>query len=119
MDPDGPWIRMDMDWPRQILSSDCVHVSPIGRLEGRDHYLAVVEPMARRSVVELKILDVVATGNQAAVRFEIRTRNEVVESSDWVRIENHQIREIRSFYDNATNCETLLSADPATLNGTT
>jgi len=42
------WIRMDMEWLRQRLAPDFVHVSPFGRLEGRESYLATVEPMALR-----------------------------------------------------------------------
>ena len=62
------WVEMDMEWLRQRLAPDFVHVSPFGRLEGRESYLATVEPMARKSVVELTVKDVVASGNQAAVR---------------------------------------------------
>lgn len=44
------WTRMDMEWLRQRLAPDFVHESPFGRLEGRDSYLATVEPLARKSV---------------------------------------------------------------------
>ena len=101
------WIKMDMEWLRQRLAPDFIHVSPFGKLEGRDSYLAAVEPMARKSVVELTIKDVIATGNQAAVRFENRTPKGVVESCDWVRVENDLIKEIRSFYDSAMIREVL------------
>jgi hypothetical protein len=93
------WVHMDMDWLRERLAPDFVHVSPFGRLEGREPYLAAVEPLARKSVVELKIRDVIASRDQAAVRFENRTPNGVVESCDWLRIEGGVIKEIRSFYD--------------------
>ncbi len=43
-----------------------------------------------------------------AVRFENRTPNGVVESCDWVRVENDEIKEIRSFYDSAMIREVLL-----------
>ncbi len=66
------WIKMDMEWLRQRLAPDFVHVSPLGRFEDRESYLAAVEPMARKSVVKLTVKDVVASGNQAAVRFENR-----------------------------------------------
>lgn len=101
------WIRMDIDWLRQHLAPDFVHISPFGRLEGRDHYLATVEPMARRSVVELVIRDVTGSGDQAAVRFENRTPRGVVETCDWVTVENRQITEVRSFYDTALVREVL------------
>lgn len=112
------WIRMDMDWLREHLAADFVHVSPFGRLEGRDHYLATVEPMARKSVVELRILDVIADGDNAAVRFENRTPKGVVESVDWVRVANGQIVEIRSFYDSAKIREVLSPDDQDSLGDT-
>ena len=101
------WIRMDMGWLRQHLAPDFIHTSPFGRLEARDAYLATVEPMARQSVMELTVKEVIASGNQAAVWFENRTPNGVVESCDWIWIENDLITEIRSFYDSAVIREVL------------
>lgn len=101
------WINFDMEWLRRRLAPDFVHVSPFGRLEGRESYLATVEPMARKSVMELKVKDVIASGDRAAVWFENRTPNGVVESCDWVRVEDDLIKEIRSFYDSATIREVL------------
>lgn len=95
------WIKMDMDWLRQHLAPDFVHVSPFGKFEDRESYLAAVEPMARKSVVELTIKDVIASGDQAVIRFENRTPKGVVETCDWLRVENDLIKEIRSFYDSA------------------
>jgi hypothetical protein len=111
------WIKMDMEWLRQRLAPDFVHVSPFGRFEDRESYLAAVEPMARKSVVELKIKDVIASGNQAAVRFENKTPKGVVESCDWVRVENDLIKEIRSFYDSAMIREVLSPAEQQSLDG--
>lgn len=111
------WIRMDMEWLRQRLAPDFVHVSPFGRLEGRESYLAAVEPMARKSVTELTIKDVIAGENQAAIWFENRTPKGVVDSCDWVRVENDQIKEIRSFYDSTLIREVLSPADQETLDG--
>lgn len=111
------WIKMDMDWLRANLAPDFVHVSPFGRLEGRDPYLAAVEPMARKSVAELKIIKVIAEDDEAAIWFENRTRKGVVDSCDWLRIENHQIREIRSFYDSAKIREILSPEDQHSLDG--
>ena len=104
------WIRMDIDWLRENLAEDFVHTSPFGRLEGREHYLATVEPMARKSVMELKIKAVVAEGRQAAIWFENHTPNGVVESCDWVRVEDGVIKSIQSFYD-STLIRGVLSAD--------
>lgn len=111
------WNRMDIDWLRQRLAPDFVHVSPFGRLEGREPYLETVEPMARKSVQDLTIKDVVASGDQAAVRFENKTTKGAVESCDWVRIEGDQIKEIRSFYDSATVREALSPSDQESLGG--
>lgn len=111
------WIRMDMEWLRQWLAPDFVHVSPFGRLEGRDSYLATVEPMARKSVMELRVKDVVASGDQAAVWFENRTPKGVVQSCDWVRVDNNLIKEIMSFYDSAKIREILSPADQHSLDG--
>ena len=111
------WIRMDMEWLRQHLAPDFVHVSPFGRFEDRESYLSAVEPMARKSVVELKVKDVISSGDQAAVRFENRTAKGVVESCDWVRVENDQITEIRSFYDSVLIREVLSPAEQKSLDG--
>ena len=111
------WIRMDMEWLRQRLAPDFVHVSPFGRFEDREAYLTAVEPMARKSVMELKIKDVIASGNQAAIRFENRTPNGVVESCDWIRVGDDQILEIYSFYDSARIREVLSSDEQQSLDG--
>lgn len=111
------WIRMDLEWLRRRLAPDFIHVSPFGRFEDRDSYLAAVEPMARKSVVELTIKDVVASGNRAAIWFENRTPKGTVESCDWVRVENDLIKEIRSFYDSAKIREVLSPDDQESLGG--
>lgn len=111
------WIRMDMDWLRTRLAPDFVHISPFGRFDDRDSYLAAVEPMARKSVVELVIKDVLANADQAAVRFENRTARGVVETCDWVRVRNGLITEIRSFYDSATIREVLSPTEQDSLDG--
>lgn len=111
------WIRMDMEWLRSRLAPDFVHVSPFGRFDDRESYLAAVEPMARKSVAELTIRDVVSTGNLAAIRFENRTPKGVVDSCDWVRVEGGLIREIRSFYDSAKIREVLSADEQETLDG--
>lgn len=111
------WSRMDMDWLREHLAPDFVHTSPFGRLEGRDPYLATVEPMARKSVAELVVRDVIASGRQAVVRFENRTPRGVVESCDWIRVEDDRIAEIASFYDSARIREVLSPAEQAGLGG--
>lgn len=111
------WRRFDMEWLREHLAPDFVHVSPFGRFDDRESYLAAVEPMARKSVTELTIHDVVASGDRAVVRFENRTREGAVESCDWVRVEGDTIREIRSFYDTAKVREVLTEVEQESLDG--
>ena len=111
------WIKMDMEWLRQRLAPDFVHVSPFGRFEDRETYLAAVEPMARKSVVELVVKKIISTGDQAAVWFENRTPKGVVDSCDWVRVENDLIKEVRSFYDTARLRDVLSPADQESLDG--
>lgn len=111
------WVRMDIDWLRERLAPDFVHVSPFGRLEGRDFYLQTVEPMARKSVTELEVRDVIASGNQATVWFVNRTPGGEVETCDWIRIEDDRIREIHSFYDSVPIREVLSSDEQERLDG--
>jgi len=111
------WIAMDMDRVRRCLAPDFVHISPFGKFEDRDSYLAAVEPLARKSVMELVIEDVIATGDQAAIRFENRTQNGVVESCDWIRVHDGRIQEIRSFYDTARIREILSPDEQEGLDG--
>jgi ketosteroid isomerase-like protein len=111
------WIRMDMEWLHRHLSPDFVHVSPFGRLEGRDKYLETVEPMARKSVNELIINDVVASGNQAAIRFVNRTPGGDVDSCDWIQIQDGKILEIHSFYDSFRLRKVLSSDEQNSLDG--
>lgn len=104
------WIRMDIEWLRGRLAHDFVHTSPFGRIEGRDHYLETVEPMARKSVQGLEIKRVIASGDQAAVWFENRTIRGVIPSCDWVLVQNGKIKAIQSFYD-STRVREVLSPD--------
>lgn len=95
------WVRMDIDWLRSHLSGDFVHTSPFGRLSGRDHYLEIVEPMARKSVQHLQIKEIVATNHQAAIWFENQTPEGIIPSCDWLCVEDGKIKAIQSFYDSS------------------
>ncbi len=101
------WKRKDMEAVADLLAPDFVHVSPFGRLEGRETYLATVEPLARRSVLELSIVDAVGEEDRAAIWFENRTPGGAIPTCDWIRIEGGRIREVRSFYDPAAVRESL------------
>jgi len=109
------WIRMDIEWLREHMTADFVHTSPFGRLEGRDHYLETVEPMARKSVRDLKIKEVIASGSQAAVWFENLTAGGAIPSCDWVRVERGKIKEIQSFYDSMKVRDVLSPDEQANL----
>jgi hypothetical protein len=111
------WVRMDMEWLQEWLAPDFVHTSPFGRLEGRDVYLESVAPLARKSVQQLEVKDVIATGNQAAVWFENRTPSGAIPTCDWVRIEGGVIQEIQSFYDSARVREVLSPDEQEKLDG--
>ncbi|MEZ4417199.1 MAG: SRPBCC domain-containing protein [Gemmatimonadota bacterium] len=111
------WMRFDMDWLRTRLAPDFTHTSPFGRFEDRESYLAAVEPMARKSVVEIQIKHVISTGDQAAVWFTNVTPQGGVESCDWVRIEGDVIKAIQSFYDTATVRAVLSPSEQRTLDG--
>jgi len=113
------WKTFDMEWLRTRLAPDFVHISPFGRFDDRETYLAAIEPMARKTVTELSIKETIASGDVAAVRFENRTAKGVVESCDWVRIGGDRIKEIRSFYDSAKIREVLSAAQQESLDGST
>jgi hypothetical protein len=108
---------MDMEWLKERLAPDFVHTSPFGRLEGRDSYLATVEPMARKSVQKLEVKDVIASGDRAAVWFENRTPAGVIPSCDWARVEGGLIKEIQSFYDSTKVREVLSPNEQENLGG--
>ena len=66
-------------------------------------------------MAELHILEVIASGDRAAIRFENRTGKGVVESCDWVRVKDGRIEEIRAFYDPAKIREILSPAEQESL----
>lgn len=111
------WKKFDMDWLRGHLAPEFTHISPFGRFDDRESYLAAVEPMARKSVMELAIVDTISSGDQAVIRFENRTANGAVESCDWVRVEGDTIQQITSFYDSAKIRELLSDKEQESLNG--
>jgi len=111
------WRVFDMDWLRRTLAPDFVHISPFGRFDDRESYLAAIEPMARKSVTELSIEATIARGDEAVIRFQNRTSKGVVESCDWVRVAGSSIKEIRSFYDTAKIREILSVTEQEGLDG--
>ncbi len=67
--------------------------------------------------VRLRILDVIGEGPLAAVRFENGTPSGVVESCDWVRVEDGLIREARSYYEPTPIRAVLAPSDQDGLGG--
>ena len=107
---------MEIDWLREQLADDFVHVSPFGRLEGKEHYLSTVEPMARKSVARLEIKNIVADADCAAVYFENHSAGGVIPSCDWVTVREGKIASVRSFYDTAALTDVLSDDDRRRLN---
>ncbi len=94
---------------------DFVHTSPFGKLEGREHYLEVVEPMARKSVQQLKIIEIIAQGERAAIWFENQVAAGAVPSCDWLTVKDGKISAIQSFYDSVNVREVLSPEEQAGL----
>ena len=111
------WIKMDIAWLKAQLAPDFVHTSPFGRLQGRDNYLATVAPMAKKSVQQLTIKDVIAAEGQAAIWFENQTPEGAIPSCDWIRVEHDLIKEIQSFYDSAKVRKVLSPGEQDDLGG--
>jgi hypothetical protein len=95
------WDTGDLSLLR--LAPDFVHTSPFGRIEGADEYLRIVEPMSRKSVLSIKVKDVIEGAGRAAITYELETRAGTVEACDWVYVENGLIREVNAYYDSTTN----------------
>ncbi len=95
------WIEVwGRDDPATLpLAQGFVHVSPFGRIEGRDRYLEIVGPLAEQNVASLVVTDVISQGDRACVAFTMDTPNGAVECCDWVTVAGGQIVSVRSYYD--------------------
>ncbi|MEL6447249.1 MAG: nuclear transport factor 2 family protein [Pseudomonadota bacterium] len=111
------WNAMDLDWLRAILTEGFVHDSPFGKLEGRDHYLDTVAPIASGHVHKLAIQNIVSEGDQAVVWFDNHTPQGVVPACDWITITEGQIASVHSFYDSTLIREVLTARDLRQLRG--
>lgn len=74
--------------------------------------------MVRKSVQRLKIEEVVATNDQAAIWFENLTPQGAIPSCDWVRVEDGKSKEIQSFYDSMKVRQVLSPNEQSNLGGT-
>lgn len=95
------WIEIwDKGDPMTLpLADDFVHMSPFGKLEGREKYLDVIRPMAAQNVVSLHIQDVIGEDDQACVTFTMDTPHGPVPCCDWVTVAGGKILSVNSYYD--------------------
>lgn len=94
------WNTHDLNLLR--LTPGFVHTSPFGRIEGKEEYLRIVEPMSRKSVNRITVRDVIGSDDRAAITYLVETPKGTVEACDWIFVENGRIREVNSYYDSAT-----------------
>lgn len=111
------WNRMDLDWLRGALHDDFVHESPFGKIQGREHYLGTVAPIASRHVHKLDVQQVIAEGQQATVWFDNHTPQGIVPACDWISISDGRIASVHSFYDSTLIREVLSARDLRQLHG--
>lgn len=76
-----------------------MHVSPFGRLEGREEYLEVVMPLAEANVASLHIQEVIADESRACIAFSMDTPNGPVACCDWLVVADGRIMSVTSYYD--------------------
>ena len=96
------WILVwnDGDPATLPLADDFQHTSPYGRIEGREHYLEVVVPMAKENVSTLTIEDVLVSGSQSVIRYQVaKPGGETMKACDWLTFENGQLARVWSYYE--------------------
>ena len=82
------------------LAEDFVHVSPFGRLEGRKHYLKTVIPMSKKNAAKLAVEDVLVSGNQSVVRYNVVSPSgATMPACDWLTFEGGKLARVRSYYE--------------------
>lgn len=99
------WETHDLGLLR--LTPDFVHTSPFGRIEGAEEYLRIVEPMSAKSVVAIRVKDLLAEDDRAVIAYELETPKGVVDACDWIYVADAQIREVHSYYDPTVNREAV------------
>lgn len=96
------WILVwnDGDPADLPLADDFQHTSPYGVLEGREHYLATVVPMARKNVAKLTIEDVIVSGDRSAVRYHVtHPSGGTMQACDWLTFVDGKLAQVRSYYE--------------------
>ena len=81
------------------MAESFVHVSPLGRIEGRGNYLETVKQLVDGKYSSINIIKTFAESNQAVVFYNLEMPEGTRQACDWVFTEGGQIIEIRSFYD--------------------
>ena len=84
------------------LNVDFRHTSPFGTIQGKDHYLEVVKPMAAKNVNVLNIKRVLGGIDEATIWFEMDTPNGIIPVCEWITLDDNSILSVDSFYDPAT-----------------
>ena len=95
------WILMwnDGDPTTYPLAQDFQHISPYGRIDGRDVYLNTVIPLSKENVAHLTVEEVVVTGNQSAIRYHLkRPSGETIQACDWLTFNDDKLSQVSSYY---------------------
>ena len=92
------WTEGD---PRTLpLAQDFEHISPYGRIQGRDHYLDLVIPAAKENVGRLTIRDVIASADQGVVRYVMESPSgETMEACDWLWFRAGKLIRVHAYYE--------------------
>lgn len=96
------WILIwnDGDPGSLPLADDFQHTSPYGHIEGRKRYLEIVVPLAKKNVSELTIEDVLVSGTQSVVRYQVANPSgETIQACDWLTFSEGKLARVRSYYE--------------------
>ena len=65
-----------------------------------DRYLELTVPLAKENVAELTLEDVLVSGTQSVVRYQLAKRpGETVQACDWLTFAEGQLAQVRSYYE--------------------
>ena len=81
------------------LAEGFVHISPFGRIEGREAYLEFMAPMTGDHAMPLTVLRLLAGDDEAVIHYRMPGPGGPVDACDWVAVNDGEIIEIRAFYD--------------------
>lgn len=95
------WIEVwGRDDPATLpLAEDFVHVSPFGRIEGREKYLDFIRPMTEGKVGPIPVEDVFAEGDRACVRYTMALPEGSLDCCDVVTVKGDKITSVHAYYD--------------------